>query len=104
LTTDPTRMLQLLEPAVRPGTAGQGSGVSKGKTPFESRSFQDLLNDVSRETSDASGKDAPPPQESNLLARLGGLGQVENAALRRVLTQGHPAQQADAPQQSGQGK
>lgn len=94
-------MLQLLEPAVRPGSTGQGSGVSKGNAPFETRSFHDLLKDVSSETGDASGQDASEPQGSDLLARLSGLGQVENAALRRVLTQGHPAQQAD-PAQSGQ--
>ena len=94
MTTDPTRMLQLLEPAVRPGAAMPGTQSPQGKAPFESRSFQDLLKDVSKDSGESKDQQATAQKESNPLAGLGGLGQIENVALRRVLSDAQQAQAA----------
>ena len=89
MTVDPARLLQMLEPTVRPGNASATSGVQQGKPAFENRTFDDLLNEAkTTATNGTQTGDAKPAQTSHLFA-LGGLGQVENAALRNVLAQAH---------------
>ncbi|MGB0766200.1 MAG: hypothetical protein ACPGYV_00665 [Phycisphaeraceae bacterium] len=94
------RLLQMLEPTVRPGSgAPTGSAPAEGKPAFEKRSFDDLLSEAkkanhttsaepSKADANAAGQ-TPATQQSHPLASLGGLGQVENAALRNVLEQAH---------------
>lgn len=90
MTVDPARLLQLLEPAVRPGNASAPSGLQQAKPAFENRSFDDLLSEAKSSTTDGTQQagEATPAQPSQLYA-LGGLGQVENAALRNVLAQAY---------------
>lgn len=84
MTVDPTKLLQMLEPTVRPGASGVGGGAQQARPAFEDRSFQDLLSEASKQMAPA-GETAP--QAADPLAALGGLGRVENAALRSVLEQ-----------------
>jgi len=89
MTVDSARLLQMLEPTVRPGNASANSGVQQGKPAFENRTFDDLLNEVQTGKTDGTqAAQAKPAQTSHLLA-LGGLGQVENAVLRNVLAQAY---------------
>ena len=82
----------MLEPAVRPGAAPVQPGQASGKPSFENRSFDDLLAEANQPgagesvavTGDGSEK---ADQMSRALQALGGLGQIENAALRDVLAQ-----------------
>jgi len=83
-------MLQLLEPAVRP-VAGEQVGTAKqGRTPFEARSFHDLLSEASAGEGGQGSGVSQMDQASNPLDGLGGLGQIENVTLRRVLMQARP--------------
>ena len=92
MTVDPTRLLQMLEPAVRPGASGAVSGAQQGKPAFENRSFDDLLNEAKTNKAEvAKAGEAKPAQISPLMA-LGGFGQVENATLREVLAQARGAE------------
>lgn len=88
----------MLEPAVRPGLPAQG-GAERGKPAFEDRTFQDLLKEagqVSEEGAGAQGAGAQASEKADPLAALGGLGQIENAALRSVLAQlGRPVDGKD---------
>lgn len=77
----------MLEPAVRPG-AVSGAGQQAGKPAFENSSFHQLLEQASQsEQGDAKALDESQ-QISRALDALGGVGRIENAALRRVLEQG----------------
>lgn len=87
MTVDPAMLLQMLEPAVRPGKASAGSGVQQGKPAFENRSFDDLLSEARATTEGDSGQATAQPTQADPLGALGGLGQIENAGLREVLAQ-----------------
>lgn len=77
----------MLEPAVRPGLPVAGA-AQQGRAPFESRGFQDLLREASQQTGEKSvGAGAAALDKSDPLGGLSGLGQIENAALRRMLTE-----------------
>ena len=93
MSVDPTRLLQLLEPAVRPGNPSATGGIQQGKPAFEDRSFDDLLSEAKTTatqtaTSTTQAGEAEPTPPAQFFA-LGGLGQIENAALRNVLAQSH---------------
>ena len=75
----------MLEPAVRPGQQPVGK-VDTGRPAFEHRSFQDLLSEAAAQP--ASAEQAGQTPATNPLDPLGGLGQIENAALRSVLAKG----------------
>lgn len=82
MTVDPAMLLQMLEPAVRPGNASAGGGVQQGKPAFENRSFDDLLGEAkSAKAEETGGPNASPLPADPLL----GLNQIENAGLREVL-------------------
>jgi len=87
MTVDPTRLLQMLEPTVRPGSHSPANGPQQGKPAFEKRSFDDLLHEAKTNTTDEIRANESKPAPSNPLALLGGFEQVENAALRNVLAQ-----------------
>ena len=88
MTVDPARLLQMLEPTVRPGNASATSGVQQGKPAFENRAFDDLLNEAKQSESAATKTgETTSPMRADPLGFLGGLGQIENAALRNVLAQ-----------------
>ena len=88
MTVDPTRLLQMLEPTVRPGSQPVQGVAGQGRPAFEDRAFDDLLNEAkANATEQVGGKQTP--QQTNPLAALSGMGQVENAALRSVLAQAH---------------
>lgn len=82
----------MLEPAVRPGSSQGVSPVGQGKPAFEQRSFSDLLDEAQQDTP-TQGK-AGQPDQARSASPLEGLGQIENAAVRRVLAQ---AQQVGDP-------
>ena len=88
----------MLEPAVRPGAVSGGVTPAQGKPPFEQQSFDQLLQQADQRASETDGDsvsgDAKPSVDP--LAALGGLGQVENAALRNVLAQARGAGGDDA--------
>lgn len=87
MTVDPARLLQMLEPTVRPGAASATGGAQQAKPAFENRSFDDLLSEAkTAQTIEAKAGEVSPVQASPLEA-LGGFGQIENAALREVLAQ-----------------
>lgn len=92
MTVDPARLLQMLEPAIRPGASGAVSGAQQGKPAFESRSFDDLLNEAKASKAEAAKVGDEKPAQVNALMALGGFGQVENAALREVLAQARGAE------------
>jgi hypothetical protein len=75
----------MLEPAVRPGAAGPASGAQAGTPAFENSSFDQLLARVG--TQEAQGDEATEgsEQRAGVLDPLGGLGRIENAALRGML-------------------
>lgn len=82
------RLLQMLEPAVRPVTA-PGAPRKPATAPFEQRGFDDLLAEFSQTTNDgtevaeeSSDKPAPPPRNP-----LAGISRIENASLRNLIAQ-----------------
>ena len=79
----------MLEPTVRPGNASATNGSQQGKPAFENRTFDDLLNEAKTTQADAAQGEKTEPVKADPLVALGGLGQVENAALREVLAQSH---------------
>lgn len=91
MTIDPSKLLQMLEPAVRPGMAPASAGQHVGKPAFEDRSFEDLLQEVGQTRTGSAETDAKTSQESNLLGVLSGWARIENAALRSVLAQARGA-------------
>lgn len=92
MTVDPARLLQMLEPAVRPGASGAASGAQQSKPAFENRSFDDLLSEAKSSTADEAKAGEATPAPPNPLLAFGGLAQVENAALREVLAQARGAE------------
>lgn len=89
MSVDPTRLLQLLEPAVRPGNPSATGGIQQGKPAFEDRSFDDLLSEAKTTATTTTQEGEAKPAQSAQLFALGGLGQIENVALRNVLAQSH---------------
>lgn len=112
--SDPgARLLQMLEPAVRPGQASQREAPAQRRVevppPFEGRTFDDLLRAVEAEpprhaasSPEASGPTTPPttaPTASSAAPPpdpLGPLRSVENASLSRLLAR-RSAPDAPAP-------
>ena len=87
MTVDSARLLQMLEPTVRPGNSTSASGPQQGKPAFENRSFDDLLHEAKAGTTIETKTGETKPVETNPLASLGGFEQVENATLRKVLAE-----------------
>ena len=77
----------MLEPTVRPGNTSATGGAQQGKPAFENRTFDDLLNEAKTTQADGTQAGKTEPAKADPLVALGGLGQVENAALRKVLAQ-----------------
>jgi len=77
----------MLEPAVRPGAVSGGGAAQQGKPAFERASFQELLSGAAQTPSEGDGVAAGVKENVNPLGGLGGLGQIENAALRDLLAQ-----------------
>ncbi|MEM9347908.1 MAG: hypothetical protein AAGB26_14970 [Planctomycetota bacterium] len=75
----------MLEPTVRPGSPASTGGVKQGKPAFENRSFDELLTEAKTNATDNKEAGNKKPAQVDPLGALGGLGQVENAALREVL-------------------
>lgn len=78
----------MLEPAVRPGAASGGSTQPAGKPAFENSTFQQLLEGANQAQPGETQTLDDVQNSSRALDALGGLGRIENAALRRVLEQG----------------
>ena len=91
MTVDPARLLQMLEPTVRPGSPSTVGGTQQGKPAFENRSFDDLLNEAKASKTEDGQAGEPEPAKTDPLGALGGLGLIENAALRDVLAQARGA-------------
>lgn len=92
MTVDPSRLLQMLEPAVRPGNTSATGGAQQGKPAFENRSFDDLLSEAKATSANGSQAGEVKPAEVSPLLALAGFEQVENAALRNVLAQARGAE------------
>lgn len=75
----------MLEPTVRPGNASAAGGAQQGKPALENRTFDDLLNEAKTTQADGTEAGKTTPAKADPLVALGGLEQVENAALREVL-------------------
>lgn len=80
----------MLEPAVRPGPASAQHDPQAGTVAFEHRSFQQLLAQAGQAGGGETGSEEAGPA-GNALAALGGLGRIENAALREVLAKAREA-------------
>lgn len=89
MTVDPSRLLQMLEPTVRPGSPSATSGLQQGKPAFENRPFDELLTEAKANATDIKEAANTKPAQVDPLGALGGLGQVENAALREVLAKSY---------------
>ena len=89
MTVDPARLLQLLEPAVRPGATGQPQQA--GKPAFENQTFEQLLNGVRQESDANQPAEEPGESQTKSLESLGGLDRIENAGLRAVLANSRAA-------------
>jgi len=95
MSTDVSILLKMLEPAVRPGGLGSATGASPAKTPdapFEAQPFEQLLRSAKTEsarTPPAEQAEAAKPAvpSATALAPLSDLGRVENADVRRLLSQ-----------------
>jgi hypothetical protein len=100
MTVDPSRLLQMLEPTVRPGGLASASGATQAKPAFEERSFDDLLKEAKATTGDGTQKSEAARETSNPLGGLAGVGQIENATLRSVLAQARGAETGSEPKQT----
>lgn len=85
MTVDPARLLQLLEPAVRPGGAATDRGQQVGVKAFENRSFEELLSEAGQQDQGVKTPTDPAGEQARAFHPLGGLERIENAALRGVL-------------------
>lgn len=101
--SDPsTRLLQMLEPAVRPGQAGRAGGPAappQGDAPFEGKSFDELLRTAAdpEPSEPQTAGDAARPDPAGPLDPLASLDRIENASLTRLLSDhGNRNAQADA--------
>lgn len=107
--TDATRLLAMLEPAVRPGnlpgpTARLLARVESGEDglPLEQRSFESLLEEARSIKQDAGGRVAPDSgheetsaKKGSPLAWLGCADRIENVSVRGIHSRGptHTASQ-----------
>jgi len=89
--TNPSDLLRLLEPAVRP-VGGGTSGKPESAPTFEGKSFDQLLTDAQqprdaepRQGEAAAQTTSPPSDNPTPPAALPGLGSIENASLARLL-------------------
>ena len=93
MSTDPTILLRMLEPAVRPvGPAVGGSaGIAPGRAgdaPFEKKPFDQLLLEArEQQPKDELKTSDTPAHRPNPLAPLGDFARIENASLREQLEQ-----------------
>ncbi|MEM1355196.1 MAG: hypothetical protein AAGH88_09975 [Planctomycetota bacterium] len=107
MSTDPSILLRMLEPAVRPDgnrVSGAPGRSGPGGVPFEQTSFEQLLKDaqgpagtarlgdeIAASNHHAGQSAAKPPADP--LAGLDDVDRIENAALRLALAEARPAQQ-----------
>jgi len=109
LSTDPSILLRLLEPAVRPDggkIGGASNRPAPGATPFEQTPFEQLLKDAqgpvdparSSEERAASAGEETEKRFADPLAKLVDVDRIENAALRQALAQARSALQQDGDQ------
>ncbi|MEM1211526.1 MAG: hypothetical protein AAGI68_04430 [Planctomycetota bacterium] len=103
--SDPGQLLRMLEPAVRPvSLPTTGSPPKPANTPFESQSFDQLLQQATNpSTADkpaataspdpATTADPPQPVPVSTFQPLSGIDRIENQSLRNLIAQ--PA--ADPP-------
>ena len=113
MSTDPSILLRMLEPAVRPDggkVAGASGRPAPGGTPFEQTPFEQLLNDARRpadparmsggNAASAGGNDSPgvEKKQADPLAKLVDVDRIENAALRQALGRARAAMDQDGDQ------
>lgn len=111
MSTDPSILLRLLEPAVRPdgGKFTQGTGgPAPGAQPFEQTPFEKLLKDARGPAETAQladnaasnagreGQGTGIEKQADPLAKLGDMDRIENAALRQALANARPGPGPDA--------
>lgn len=86
MTTDPSNLLRLLEPAVRPGPAAGVAPRRASAAPFEGKPFEQLLQEARQESTsaekvaDTSADNMPGPLDA-----LADFGHIQNASLRQQL-------------------
>ncbi|MEM6392317.1 MAG: hypothetical protein AAF797_06050 [Planctomycetota bacterium] len=89
--SDPGQLLRMLEPAVRPVATPPTAGAPKpANTPFESQSFDQLLQQASTNTPNTEPpKPTPGPTEpakpANTFQPLSGIDRIENQSLRDLI-------------------
>lgn len=77
-------LLRMLEPAVRPTSAGRVGASTDGRLPIELRSFDELLNQAQSAAEVGGAAEAgavEPPTKADPLASLSGPGSIESASL-----------------------
>jgi len=90
LSTDPTNLLRMLEPAVRPDgrSARVSSTAQRGaeSAPFEAQSFDQLLLEAKQgKPAEQVDDDTRAATSSRALASLADMTHIENASLRQQL-------------------
>lgn len=92
MTTDPSNLLRMLEPAVRPGPASGVAPRRASAAPFEVKPFEQLLQEARQEPVAAekvqgtSADNKPGPLDA-----LADFGHIQNASLRQQLQDIHAA-------------
>jgi hypothetical protein len=75
----------MLEPAVRPGGASQVAPDRAGPAPFESRPFDQLLQEAKTKAAPPDENPEAEPPATRPLAELADITRIENASLRQQL-------------------
>ncbi|MEM6551915.1 MAG: hypothetical protein AAF750_07285 [Planctomycetota bacterium] len=99
--SDPGQLLRMLEPAVRPvATPPTGTSAKPVNTPFESQSFDQLLQQAGTNPSNTSNTEQAPPtteaaKPTNTFQPLSGIDRIENQSLRDLIA--NPTHQPNKP-------
>lgn len=104
MSSDPSILLRLLEPAVRPDRGGSASAPVKpgpGGLPFEQTAFEQLLKSARQPANPAQSADGAASMDpaadagakvfSDPLAQLAQFNRIDNVHLRDALAAHHPA-------------
>lgn len=84
MSTDPTQLLRMLEPAVRPGGTSQVAPDRASPAPFEDRPFDQLLQEAQKQATQEDEAGSSRPTTSPLV-ELADITRIENASLRQQL-------------------
>ncbi|MFI4862147.1 MAG: hypothetical protein ACIAXF_15890 [Phycisphaerales bacterium JB063] len=92
MSSDPSTLLRMLEPAVRPGGVSGIAPRRAGDAPFESKPFDQLLQEAGAQPAAATQDDAEASAKTpDPLAALAGIVRIENVSLREHIEKARAA-------------